>query len=69
MYLTQLKDKDSQDLDELREQLGEIGTTSGRGPPDARARAQPGFVLRIRRMGLRGRRTTGATGAACAKSR
>ena len=46
----------AQELEEMREQLGEIGPASESWPAGADARARPGLVLLIRRMGLRAER-------------
>ena len=51
MYLTQLLGKEADEFEQLREQLGEIGTMPGAGRLML-GRGRPGFLLRLRRMGL-----------------
>jgi len=55
MYLTQLTGKQLSELEQMREQLGEVGTVTGQGRLMIGPRP-PGFVLRLRRMGLRAER-------------
>ncbi len=55
MYLTQLTGKQLSELEQMREQLGEIGSVTGQGRLMI-GRGAPGFLLRLRRMGLRAER-------------